>query len=258
MTKHEGPEVVVDKESSQKPEVICTETSAYRNEIIDTIEMYQAKLKDQSMDKNKIKNRLKLLQMKEKVFETKNLPEIEKELWAMAVDIEEPTSRMQRNISLVIILYTFMAFASFIVLTVTDAIMLPSFNIPYSVLLMGLIGSLVSMYVKLPNSRARDEISYDSMLWFIISPPVAVIMAGICFGIVQIFLPIFDMKFSDESWFFWILAWVVGFVNWVYLYERLNNGFKTRALKVGKSKNENIQIVKSDDKDDKINNLAGV
>ena len=88
MTKQEGPEVVVDKESGQKPEVICTETSAYRNEIIDTIEMYQEKLKDQSMDKNKIKNRLKLLQMKEKVFETKNLPEIEKELWAMAVDIE--------------------------------------------------------------------------------------------------------------------------------------------------------------------------
>jgi hypothetical protein len=165
---------------------------------------------------------------------------------------------MQRNISLVIILYTFLAFASFIVLTVTDAIMLPSFNIPYSVLLMGLIGSLVSMYVKLPNSRARDEINYDSMLWFIISPPVAVIMAGICFGIVQIFLPVFDMNFSDESWFFWILAWVVGFVNWVYLYERLNNGFKNRSLKPGKSKNENIQIVKPDDKDDKMNNFAGV
>jgi len=258
MTKQEGPEVFINNETSPKPEVICTETSAYRNEIIDTIHMYQEKLKDQSIDKNKIKNRLKLLQMKEKVFETKNLPEIEKELWAMAVDIEEPTSRMQRNISLVIILYTCVAFSSFIVLTVTDAIMLPSFNIPYSVLLMGLIGSLVSMYVKLPNSRAREEISYDSMLWFIISPPVAVIMAGICFGIVQIFLPVFDIQFSDESWFFWILAWVVGFVNWVYLYESLNSGFKKRSSKLGKSKNENIQIVKTDDQDDRINKLAGV
>jgi hypothetical protein len=149
MSKQEGPEVVLNKKTSPKPEVICTETSAYRNEIIETINMYQEKLKDQSMDKNKIKNRLKLLQMKEKVYEAKNLPEIEKELWVMAVDIEEPASRMQRNISLVIILYTFVAFGSFIVLTVTDAIMLPSFNIPYSVLLMGLIGSLVSMYVKL-------------------------------------------------------------------------------------------------------------
>ena len=261
MNKQEGPEVVLNKETNPKPEVICTETSAYRNEIIETINMYQEKLKDQGMDKNKIKNRLKLLQMKEKVFETKNLPDIEKELWAMAVDIEEPTARMQRNISLVIILYTIVAFASFIVLTVTDAIMLPSFNIPYSVLLMGLIGSLVSMYVKLPNSRARDEISYDSMLWFIISPPVAVIMAGICFGIVQIFLPVFDIQFSDESWFFWILAWVVGFVNWVYLYERLNTSFKKRSIKIGKSKKENIQIIKTDnqdDQDDRINNLAGV
>jgi hypothetical protein len=258
MTKLEGPEVVLDKETSPKPEVICTETTAYMNEIIETIDMYKEKLKDQNMDNNKIKNRLKLLQMKEKVYETKNLPEIEKELWAMAVDIEEPTSRMQRNISLVIILYTFVAFASFIVLTVTDAIMLPSFNIPYSVLLMGLIGSLVSMYVKLPNSRVREEISYDSMLWFIISPPVAVIMAGICFGIVQIFLPIYEITLSDESWFFWILAWVVGFVNWVYLYQSLNNVFKKKSFKFGKLKNENIQIVKTDDQDDRINNLAGV
>ncbi len=258
MNKQEGPEVVLNNETSPKPEVICTETSAYRNEIIETIHMYQEKLKDQSMDKNKIKNRLKLLQMKEKVYQTKNLPEIEKELWAMAVDIEEPTSRMQRNISLVIILYTFVAISSFIVLTVTDAIMLPSFNIPYSVLLMGLIGSLVSMYVKLPNSRIREEISYDSMLWFIISPPVAVIMAGICFGIVQIFLPIFEIEFSDESWFFWILAWVVGFVNWVYLYESLSGGLKKRSTKYSKLKNENIQIVKTDDQDDRIDNLAGV
>ena len=130
MNKQEGPEVVLDEETGSKPEVICTEASAYKNEIIETINMYQEKLKDQSMDKNKIKNRLKLLQMKEKIYEAENLPEIEKELWAMAVDIEEPTARMQRNISLVIILYTFVAFASFIVLTVTDAIMLPSFNIP--------------------------------------------------------------------------------------------------------------------------------
>ena len=249
MNKQVEPEVVLNKDISTKPEVICTETSAYKNEILETISIYQEKLKDQGMDKNKIKNRLKLLQMKERVFETKNLPEIEKELWAMAVDIEEPTSRMQRNISLVIILYTFVAFASFIVLTITDAIMLPSFNIPYSVLLMGLIGSLVSMYVKLPNSRDRKEINYYSMLWFIISPPVAVIMAGICFGIVQIFLPIFEINFSDESWFFWILAWVVGFVNWVYLYERLSRRLKKRSSKSSKLKNENIQMVKTDDQD---------
>jgi hypothetical protein len=258
MSKQEGPDLVLNKEKSPKPEVKCTEPSEYRNEIIETINMYQEKLKDQSMDKNKIKNRLKLLQMKEKVYETKNLPEIEKELWAMAVDIEEPTSRRQRNISLVIILYTFVAFASFVVLTVTDAIMLPSFNIPYSVLLMGLIGSLVSMYVKLPNSRVREKTNYDSLLWFIISPPVAVIMAGICFGTVQIFLPIFEIQFSDESWFFWILAWVVGFVNWVYLYESLSYGLKKRSAKFGKSKNENIQIVKTDDQGKRIDNLADV
>jgi hypothetical protein len=75
-------------------------------------------------------------------------------------------------------------------------------------------------------------------VWIIISPPVAVIMAGICFGVVQIFLPVFQVELSDESWFFWILAWVVGFVNWVYLYERLNGGLKKSIFKSGKTNSE--------------------
>lgn len=225
MPKHGVQEVVLsDRETT--PDVIYTKTSTYRNEIIQTIDRFRDKLRDQRMDKNKIKNLFKLLQMKERIHETENLSEIEKELWEMAVDIEEPSLRMRRNISLVISLYTFFSFASFVGLSITDAIILPSFNIPYSVLLMGLIGSLVSMYIKLPNFRFREPHSYDSMVWFIISPPVAIIMAGIFFGIVQIFLQIIQVKLSDESWFFWILAWVVGFINWVFLYKRLSDGFK--------------------------------
>lgn len=245
MPNQKGGEADVSNKKNQGPDVICTETSAYRNEIIQAIDSYQEKIKDQRMDKNKIKNRLKLLQMREKAHQTENLPEIEKELWAMAMDIEEPTVRMQRYISLVIILYTLFAFASFIALTVTDAIMLPSFNIPYSVLLMGLIGSLVSMYVKLPNIRKKEWLGYDSTIWFIISPPVAVIMAGIFFGVVQILFPLVNVDISDESWFFWILAWVVGFVNWVYLYERLSNKFKISIGKSGQLKNEKVQIIKN-------------
>ncbi len=245
MPEQEGREVIVSDRSST-PDVICTETSAYRNEILQTIDRYRDKLKDQRMDKNKIKHRLKLLQMKESVYESDNLPEIEKELWEIAVDIEEPTLRMQRNISFVIFLYTLLTFVSFVVLTVTDAIMLPSFNIPYSVLLMGLIGSLVSMYVKLPNIRVREPLSYDSTVWFIISPPVAVIMAGIFFGLVQVFLPVIHVELSDESWFFWILAWMVGAVNWVFLYERLSNGLKRGGLNYGRLRDENIRIFKTE------------
>jgi hypothetical protein len=48
-------------------------------------------------------------------------------------------------------------------------------------------------------------------------------MAGISFGIVQIFLDVFQINLSDESWLILILAWIVGFVNWVYLYERLRD-----------------------------------
>jgi hypothetical protein len=250
MPEQEGREVIIS-DSSSAPDVICTETSAYRNEIIQTIDRFRDKLRDQRMDKNKIKNRLKLLQMKERVYESDNLPEIEKELWEMAVDIEEPTLRMQRNISIVISLYTLLAFVSFIVLTITDAIMLPSFNIPYSVLLMGLIGSLVSMYIKLPNIRVREPLSYDSTVWFIISPPVAVIMAGIFFGLVQVFLPFIQVELSDESWFFWILAWMVGFVNWVFLYERLGSGLKKGGVRYGIFRNHNIRIFKTEDQTDR-------
>jgi hypothetical protein len=55
-------------------------------------------------------------------------------------------------------------------------------------------------------------------------------MAGIVFGLVQIFLPVIDVELSDESWFFWVLAWVVGFVNWVFLYEKVSGGIKKRVV----------------------------
>jgi hypothetical protein len=222
-------EVLSDGDSTSG--VTCSETSTCRNKIIQTIDDFRDSLKDQRMDKNKIKNRFKLLQMKERVYETENLPELEKELWEMAVDIEEPTFRMQRYISLVIVIYTILSFAGFVVLNVTDAIVLPNFNVPYSVLLMGLVGSLVSMYIKLPNIFVKEPLSYEFAVWFIISPPVAIIMAGIFFGMVQIFLPVMQIELSDESWFFWIMAWVVGFVNWVFLYGWFSNCLKEISRK---------------------------
>lgn len=240
MPKPESEDV---SEKSPAPDVICTETTAYRNEIVETIDGYLQKLKNQGMNKNKIKNRLRLLQLKEKTYKTTNLAEIEKELWTMAADIEEPAARLQRNISLVIISYTLLAIASFVVLTVTDAIILPSFSIPYSVLLMGLIGSLVSMYVKLPSVKVKENFSYNLMIWFIISPAVAVIMAGIFFGIVQILLSVFQIELPAESWFYWILAWLVGFVNWVYLYDRLSGGLKKSVFQSGNLKSEQRQNV---------------
>ena len=97
------------------------------------------------------------------------------------------------DIALIVIGYSLLAFVSFLALNIFNRIMLPSFNIPYSVLLMGLIGSLVSMYVKLPNLRVSEPLSYDQTVWFIINPPIAVIMAGVCFGLIQIFLPLLPL-----------------------------------------------------------------
>ncbi len=211
------------------PEVCSNVRSAYRLEIIQTIDKYRKKIKNQRIDRQGIKNLLKLFQMREKVYESGNLSEIEQELLTMSGDIEEPSLRMQRNVSIVIFSYTLIALTSFILLNITDAIMLHSFNIPYTVLLMGLVGCLVRMYLKLPTIRIRQPLSYNPIVWFIISPPIAVIMAVIFFGIVKIFLPLIQVDLYDESWFFWVLAWVVGIVDWVYFYERLSNGFRNRV-----------------------------
>lgn len=231
MTDNKGQEVVVRDKQQSVTDILKQKNSEYRQEIIGAIDRYHSKLKTQQMDRDNIKNRLRLLHIREMAEQTDNLEELEKDLWTMAVDIEEPTIKMGRNISLVIFAYTIFALISFLVLTFSNAIILPSFNIPYSVLLMGLIGNLVSMYVKLPNIRIREPLSYDSTIWFVISPPVAVIMAGLAFGLVQIFLPVIQVELSDESWFFWVLAWVVGFVNWVYLYEKIGGGIKERVIR---------------------------
>jgi hypothetical protein len=203
------------------PDVCSNVRSAYRQEIIQTIDKYRKKIKNQRIDRQGIKNLLKLLQMRKKVYESGNLSEIEQELLTMSGDIEEPSLRMQRNVSIVIFSYTIIALTSFILLNITDAIMLHSFNIPYTVLLMGLVGCLVRMYLKLPNIRIRQALSYNPIVWFIISPPIAVIMAGIFFGIVKIFLLLIQVDLYDESWLFWVQAWVVGFVNWAYFFSKI-------------------------------------
>ena len=230
MTENKGQEVIVREKEKTVTEVITQKNTEYRQEIIGAIDRYHNKLKSEQMDRDNIKNRLRLLHIREMAENSNNLEELEKELWSMAVDIEEPTIKMGRTIALVIFAYSIFALLAFLVLTFTNAIILPSFNIPYSVLLMGLIGNLVSMYVKLPNIRIREPLSYDSTIWFVISPPVAVIMAGIAFGLVQIVLPVIQVELSDESWFFWVMAWVVGFINWVYLYEKISGGIKDRVI----------------------------
>jgi hypothetical protein len=51
---------------------------------------------------------------------------------------------------------------------------------------------------------------------------------------------------SDESWLFWIIAWVVGLVNWVYFYERLSNGVKSNVLMRREVKTEKVEVVNTE------------
>jgi hypothetical protein len=243
MAKADQKKVQLDDRSDRAAANAVTPSSDYRREIIQTIDEYRGRLKNQRMDRRKIHNRLRLLQMRDQVGNGSAVSEIEKELRSMSVDIEEPTLRMQRSISIVIGCYTFFAIISFILLTATDRIMLPGFNIPYSVLLMGLIGSLVSMFVKLPNIRVQEPLSYDTTLWFIINPLVAVIMAGIFFGVAQIFMPLLPFTLLDESWPFWILAWSVGLINWVSFYEKINGSKSLRSPQDKSSGDGKVQLV---------------
>jgi len=245
MSEAKGQQVILSKDGGRIGDLSVPASAEYREEIINTIDDYRYKIQNQRMDRTRIKNRLKLLKMRDEAMDGTDLTGIEKALWEMAVDIEEPTFRMQRNIAFIVIGYTLFAFASFLALNIFNRIMLPSFNIPYSVLLMGLIGSLVSMYVKLPNLRVSEPLSYDQTVWFIINPPIAVIMAGIFFGLIQIFLPLLPMALADESWPFWILAWVVGLNNWVHFYEKLI-GSKRRKSQSKIVTTENVKVVKKE------------
>jgi len=200
---------------------VCSKVrSAYRQEIIQTIDKYRKNIKNQRIERLGMKNLRKLMQIRKKVYENGNLYEIEQELLTMSEDIEEPSSRLQRSISIVIFSYTLIALISFILLNIADAIMLHSYNIPYTVLLMGLVGCLVRMYLQLPNIRIRQPLSHNPIVWFIISPPIAVIMTGLFYGIVKMFLPLIQVDLYDESWLLWVQAWVVGFVNWVYFFSK--------------------------------------
>jgi len=239
-------QMVVRNDRGLMPNVSISVSPAYREEIIQTIDSYREKIKNQRMDRNKIQNRLKLLKMREEASENEDLSRIEKELWRMAVDIEEPSLRMQRSISMIVFLYSLFAFGSFILLIVSNRILLPSFNIPYTVLLMGLLGSLVSMFVKLPNIRISEPLSYDPKVWFIINPPLAMIMAGIFYGIIQIFHPIIPFDLADESWPFWFLAWLVGLNDWVSFYERVGRRFRNSAKSHKPIKPEKVKVIQKE------------
>ncbi len=78
--KHNGKEIALSSDGDQVPDVPSTMRSAYRQEIIQTIDQYEEKIENQKKDRKRIINRLKLLQMKKKVYENENLAEIEHEL----------------------------------------------------------------------------------------------------------------------------------------------------------------------------------
>jgi|GEM_PF-149264 len=215
-----------DAESGQIPYTGKNSTGhdTHLQKIVQTIERYAEKLETSRMDRYCVSNRLKLMRMKNRVVSGESLSTIEKELWSMAADIENPSLRIQRNVTIVIIFYTLFTISSYSLLAWTDAILVPSFNIPYSILMMGLLGCLSSMYVILPNFRTRIPANDASTLMFIIKPPIAIIMAGVVFGLFQIALPVIQkllpfirINLPDESWFYWVTAWCVGFVNWANL-----------------------------------------
>ncbi len=206
-------------------------TSAYREDLVRTLVAFREKLEGRPLTPQQLKIKYKVLRALDLAHKNENLPKVEKLIRSTTSFFAEPTHLIQLRISIVIILYTVLTVIGFTMLTLSESIMLPSFNIPYSVLLMGMIGCLVSMYVKLPRVKNQDPLPSDSAVWFIISPPISIIMAGLFFGVFQILLNLTNADLTNEYWYYWILAWIVGFINWVSVYEKTN--FGAAAFKPG-------------------------
>lgn len=226
MTEAEQTRPEIGKQSRQGKGMVASTaiqgSEAYREEIRETIDDLRAQLVGRAVDKATIENNLNLMRMKEEVRVVEDVARLERQLWTIAVAIQDPSLRKQRTIVSIVIIYTLLTFGGFLALTFSDTVLLPSFNIPYSVLLMGLVGSLVSLYARMSRLKKRNSVEKDQTVWFIINPPIAVVMAGISFGIAQILLPMFEVQVLDESWPFWLLAWLVGLNNWVYLFEKFS------------------------------------
>ena len=215
-----------------------TETDSYSQEIAQLLDICSKDIELLNKDRQGVKNRLKLLDMKEKIHNNGMVAGLEPELLTVCTEIEKSSLRRQRKISIIIFSYTLFAHASFITLAVSNAIILPGFNIPYTVLLMGLIGCIFGMWLRLPNIGSKQSLRYDLIVWFVICPPVAVTAAGLSFGIAQVLLPLFQIVLPDESWIFWLLAFAFGFVNWVYVYDKLSGIFAKRRRRDQQSKPE--------------------
>ena len=199
---------------------VCA-SEACQRELIETIDNYADKIEMQNFSRQDIRNRLKFIRIQEKIHDQGSLAEVGSELQEMLTDIETTSIRKRRNIFFIILSYTLLSIAGFVLLTITNAFMLPGFNVPYTVLFMGLAGCIASMYLKLPNIRAEKPLRYDPTIWFIICPLVAVILAAISYGILQILISFVGFSLSEDAWLFRVLAFIVGFINWVYIYDRL-------------------------------------
>lgn len=213
-------------------------TSAYREDLVRTLVEFREKLEGKSLTHQQLKIKYKVLRALDLAYKNENLPKVEKLIRSTTSFFAEPTHLVQFRISMVIVVYTILTVIGFTMLTMSESIMLPSFNIPYSVLLMGMIGCLVSMYVKLPRVKNEDQLRPDAAVWFIISPPISIIMAGLFFGLCQIVLNLATADITSEYWYYWILAWIVGFINWVSVYEKTNWG--VGAVKQGTTIREKV------------------
>ena len=212
----------IDPQESPPPSNLpACESEACQKELIDTIDYYADKIELQKFSRQDIRNRLKFLRIQEKIHDKGSLAEVGAELQEMLADIETTSLRTRRNIFFIILSYTLLSIAGFVLLSITNAFMLPGFNVPYTVLFMGLVGCIASMYLKLPNIRAEKPLQYDPTIWFIICPLIAVVVAGISYGVLQMLISFIGFSLSEDAWLFRVLAFFVGFINWVYIYDRL-------------------------------------
>ena len=115
----------------------------------------------------------------------------------------------------IIALYTILMII--ILLQSDEMYTLPLFQIPLSVLGAGLVGGVTAQYYRY-RTVTPSRLTDNDVVWFFTKPPIAVLMAGLAYGVIQAGFYVFQGSGDPDItlWPLWVIAALVGFSDWFF------------------------------------------
>ncbi|MGB1288088.1 MAG: hypothetical protein ACPG7F_16240 [Aggregatilineales bacterium] len=144
--------------------------------------------------------------------------------WDVLENVTRITERQQRAkdfrtmrlIPAIIFLYSILMV---IILLQSDAdYTLPLFQIPLSVLGAGLVGGVTAQYYRY-RTVTPSRLTDNDIVWFFTKPLIALLMAGLAYGMIQAGFFVFQEGTTASNltlWPIWIIAALVGFSDWFF------------------------------------------